>query len=432
MASLIKYGNGLRRIEFTMTPNGPRQIIRLGRMQAKPAKSFLARVEAIIGDKLANRPHDPETSAWLAGHDETTLAKLRRVGLADGVGLANETLGDFLDRYFATMTAKESTRTFYGHTRRNLETFFGRSRPIRDIRPADADAWRASLVENEKLSAATVARRVIAARTMWRKAMRWRLTSENPFEGVKAGHQANESRKRFVSKEEIGKVLDSAPDAQWRAVIALARYGGLRTPSETFALRWGDINWERGTILVSCPKLAHNEAFASRVVPLFPELQEPLLALFEQAEPGTEYVIDRSRFGSGNLRTQFTKIIKAAGLKPWPRLFHNLRASRESELMREYDLATVCKWIGNSPAIAARHYATSIDLNADFRRAAGMDGDEAQQKAQQSASVRRKQRESAATRSDAQVHDTSRVGKRKQQPATAGTGDKWAAPDSNQ
>lgn len=39
--------------------------------------------------------------------------------------------------------------------------------------------------------------------------------------------------------------------------------------------------------------------------------------------------------------------------------------------MREYDLATVCKWIGNSPAVAAKHYAMSIDLDSDFKRAAG-------------------------------------------------------------
>ena len=64
--------------------------------------------------------------------------------------------------------------------------------------------------------------------------------------------------------------------------------------------------------------------------------------------------------------------------------FKCLRAGRESELMREYDLATVCKWIGNSPAVWARHYATSIDLNADFQRAAGV-GNQAQQKARQSA-----------------------------------------------
>jgi hypothetical protein len=31
--------------------------------------------------------------------------------------------------------------------------------------------------------------------------------------------------------------------------------------------------------------------------------------------------------------------------------------------MREYDLATVCKWIGNSPAVAIKHYASSVDLS---------------------------------------------------------------------
>jgi hypothetical protein len=59
-----------------------------------------------------------------------------------------------------------------------------------------------------------------------------------------------------------------------------------------------------------------------------------------------------------NLRTQFEGIIKRAGATAWPKLFHNLKASRETELMREYDLATVCKWIGNSPTVAPKHYVT--------------------------------------------------------------------------
>jgi hypothetical protein len=52
--------------------------------------------------------------------------------------------------------------------------------------------------------------------------------------------------------------------------------------------------------------------------------------------------------------------------------------------MREYELATVCKWIGDSPAVAAKHYAMSVDLNADFAKAVGP-RTEAQQKAQQTA-----------------------------------------------
>jgi len=428
MASLVTYRNGLRRIEFALTPNEKRRVIRLGRVTAKAAQSFKARIEAVIADKLQNRPHDAETAKWLGGLDETMLAKLRAVGLADGVGLAQATLGAFLERYFETLSVKPGTRTAYGHVRRNLEVYFGKGRALRDITPADADAWRAWLVNDEELSPATVARRVIAARQIWRKAVRWMLAAENPFDGVRGGLQANESRKRFVPCEDIDAVIAEAPDAEWRAIIALARYGGLRTPSETFALRWGDIDWDRGTISVTCPKLAHNENFASRVIPLFPELREPLLALFDEAEPGTEYVIARHRPGCANLRTHFKRIIKWAGLKPWPRLFHNLRASRETELMREYDLATVCRWIGNSPAVAARHYATSIDLDADFRRAAGLGPIEAQQKAQQSASADDEQRMSGGTAdpvkqgSDTCGHACA---------SAAGTGD-WARLDSNQ
>src|SRR5688500_20300363 len=80
------------------------------------------------------------------------------------------------------------------------------------------------------------------------------------------------------------------------------------------------------------------------------------------------------------------------GFGHW-RSFKCLRAGRESELMREYDLATVCKRIGNSPAVAAKHYATSIALNSDFRRATGLDtlatGPEAQQSADGEACQRR-------------------------------------------
>ena len=47
------------------------------------------------------------------------LGRLRELGLAEGVGLAHVTLGDFLTRIFATMTVEPGTRLFYGHTRKN-------------------------------------------------------------------------------------------------------------------------------------------------------------------------------------------------------------------------------------------------------------------------------------------------------------------------
>jgi integrase len=400
MASIVTYSGGLRRIEFSMTPNGPRKLIRLGRMRRKAAESVNAMIEAIIGDKLACRPHDAETSKWLGELDEKMLAKLRAVGLAEGVGLTQTTLGGFMVKFFDNLTGKPATRISYGNVRRNLEGFFGPTRLLTSITLADADAWRKWMVEHEetdansmkkvkRLSIPTVSRRVIAVRTMFRTAIRWNLLRDNPFEGVKTGQQTNEKRKAFVSSEDVEQVMRQTPDAEWKLIIALARYGGLRCPSEHYALRWGDVDWENSRMTVHAPKTEHHEGQGARSVPIFSELRPHLMAAFEQAEAGTEYVIARHRLGCMNLRQQMERFIRRAGVKQWPKLFHNLRASRETELMRKYDLATVCKWIGNSPAVAAKHYATSVDLSGDFRRAAGIDAEtntnKAQQKAQQTA-----------------------------------------------
>ena len=39
------------------------------------------------------------------------------------------------------------------------------------------------------------------------------------------------------------KVIDAATDPQWKLLIALGRFGGLRIPSEALALSWGDVDF---------------------------------------------------------------------------------------------------------------------------------------------------------------------------------------------
>jgi integrase len=431
MASISCYGGGLKRIDFFLVPNGPRKFLRLGRVSKKRAESWQTTIEQIIADRQANRPHDSELSTWLGGLDESMLKRLRKLGLVDaGVGLAQTTLGEFLQRFEANMPGKAGTKTFYAHTARNLREHFTESRPVRDISTSDADGWRRWLVEHEKLSTATVGRRVVAARTIWRQAMRWRLAAENPFCGVKAGQQINDSRKQFVTLAAIEKVIEQTPDLEWKVIIALARYGGLRTPSETFALRWGDVNWEAGSLHVTCPKLEHT-GHGERTIPLFPELRTHLLNLFHEAPDGAEYVILRQRRDGANLRTHLLRLIERAGLTAWPRLFHNLRASRETELMRNYDLATVCKWIGNSPAIAAQHYAMSTDLNADFQRASGQAQQNAQQKAQQPAVAHDAQQFPNEHETPENAGENEQNNDCGQALETAGKTDQWAIQDSN-
>jgi len=442
MASLINYNDGLRRIEFAWAQNGPVQVVRLGRVNAKTAKSIKGRVEQLIADKQLNRPHDPDTVAWLAGVDEKLLSRLRKVGLADGVGVMQTPLGPFLDRVKRAQQVKPGTATFYGHTRRNLLACFGADRLLSDITEADADAFRAWLADPEKgnLAPATVSRRIIAARTFWTMAVRWKLVSANPFDGVRAGTQQNPGRQYFVAKKTIDQILQACPDFEWRALIGLARYGGLRVPSEALALKWEHINWDNGTMLVHASKTAHHDGKATRLVPLFPELRALLLDAFETAEDGALHVIGRYRDKKQNLRTQFERIIKRAGVNPWPRLWQNLRASRETELMRDYDLATVCRWIGNSPAVAAKHYAMSTDLSADLRRAAGIDAkdqdpkqaqEKAQEKTQETASASSCQALTDALRKRDKPLKNNASDNISPSRTTAVKGVEWAWQDSN-
>ena len=127
-------------------------------------------------------------------------------------------------------------------------------------------------------------------------------------------------------------------------------------PSEALQLRWADIHWDQGRFTVTSSKMEHHEGHETRQVPIFPELLPHLREAFEQAEPGAEFCITRYRDKKVNLRTRLQWIIKRAGLKAWPKLWQNLRSTRETELADEFPAHVAAAWIGNSVAVAMKHY----------------------------------------------------------------------------
>ena len=72
-------------------------------------------------------------------------------------------------------------------------------------------------------------------------------------------------------------------------------------------------------------------------------------------------MITRYRDTNSNLRTQLNRIIRRAGLEPWPKLFQNLRSTRETELAEQFPIHVVCDWIGNSKAVALKNYLQVTD-----------------------------------------------------------------------
>jgi len=371
MASISTDKKGLRRILF-VGADGKRHPIRLGRVPIKTARTIKTHVEALAAAALGGHAPDPETSAWVGSRDSVLYDKLAAVGLVSPREPKPEAqataLGDFLDQYIAGRTdVKPRTRINLDQARRNLLRFFGAERRLDNIAPGDADDFRLDLMG--RLSENTARRHCGRAKQFFRAAHRKRLIRENPFADMKGcGVKANASRFYFITLEEAQSVLDACPDAQWRLLFALSRFGGLRCPSEHLALRWGDVDWARNRITIHSPKTEHHEGGESRQIPLFPELRPYLEQVFEEAEPGTEYVITRYRNDNANLRTQLQRIIHKAGLLPWPKLFQNLRSTRETELAESHPIHVVVCWLGNSQAIAAKHYLQVRD--EDFDRAA--------------------------------------------------------------
>jgi integrase len=174
-------------------------------------------------------------------------------------------------------------------------------------------------------------------------------------------------------------------DPQWRCLIALSRFGALRTPSESLALRWEHVNWSEGRITIMSSKTA-GQGRASRAIPLYPELRPHLLAAFEAAERGAEFVITRYRDSASNLRTQFERLLTRAGLVAWPRLWHNMRASRATELAAEFPSFVAAAWCGHTETIANQHYRMVRD--EDFARATSRGSESGAQVAQNAAQHR--------------------------------------------
>lgn len=364
MASVIKDPGGLKRIQWSVG-GGERKTLRLGNVTQRQADAVRVRIEQLLASKSTG-VLDTEASRWVEGLDDDLHKKLARLGLVPSRERCGATLKGLLDSVWSTLAVKPGTKRTYQQTRDGMETFFGASTALEAFTPLLCDQWKQSMRDAE-LADATVAKRVKTARQFFKQAIRWKMVTENPLVDVKAGATTNRSRMVFVSKEMTQKVLDACPDAEWRLIVTMSRYGGVRIPSEIMPLTWSDVDFEKGLVHITSCKTEGYEGRDRRTLPMFPELRAALMDVYEEAEEGTELVFTKHRLVSGNLRTQMHRIIKRAGMTPWPKPFHNLRSSRQTELTSDFPTHVVCAWLGNSITVAMSHYLQVRD--SDYARA---------------------------------------------------------------
>ena len=194
------------------------------------------------------------------------------------------------------------------------------------------------------------------------------MISRNPFDSRLIPTTAPRSKqKNFLAPDAAQAIMDNLPSAQWRLLLSLARWGGMRVPSEPKALRWEDIDVEKGRINFRSPKTEHHDGGDRRELPIFPELVAPLQDAYELAEPGEPLVLPWLTGISGTaLCKSLIRAIKAAHLKPWPKLWTAIRASRTTELRQHFPGHVVDAWVGHDDAIARKHYTQILDT--DFQK----------------------------------------------------------------
>jgi len=336
-------------------------------------------VEKLVSAQIRNVSPDDDAAWWVSTLSDDFYAKLARTGLVPErkkVGTLVEMMPDIIKEKSIGNTP--ATAEIYGQSARSLYKHFGKDRRVDTITETDAKDFKVWLKQNGKLkntgglAPKTVAKRLQHVFSFFNKMKKKGIISSNPFDGLVDKVPVDERRNLYIKEETILKVMEYAPDAEWRLIIALWRFAGLRAASEVLMLKWSDILWDQERIVVHSPKTEHCGK-GIRIIPFFPHIEECLIAAFEQAPEGAVYVVEKhaplylrgqkervyiSR--QGNIGTMFRKIILRAGIVPWEKLIQNLRASFENDLMSgkygQYSIYVIAKWLGHSVQVMLKHY----------------------------------------------------------------------------
>ncbi len=353
MASVISEPNGHKRIEWVKA-NGRRARVRLGKMHKRQALEINTCIESLIVAQRTGRM-DASTAERVSQLDDTLHGRIARTGLVRP--RESHLLGGWVDTVITAKTndlKPESLRKLKA-TGAKLKAHFGEDTPLRAVSAADTSEWRVEL--GKSLSVASAKTHVGNAKTIFAEAVRREILHKSPFDHLKGGVTATQND-RYVTPEQIARVIDEAPGTEWKLLIGLARYAGLRTPSETSLLTWADVDFDQSRLRVRSPKTERHAGHEQRTVPVCARLLRLLQARFDAAEEGEEQLITIK--GAGSRRRKMVAIIERAGVEPWRDMWQTLRRSCEIEWAQTFPQYAVSRWIGHSISVSGKHYANAI------------------------------------------------------------------------
>ena len=300
MATLERKGKG-HRIKFFV--NGERIQLFLGaKYRPKTANELKETIETLIACRDNHQQPDKRVIAYLETTPPEIRAKLESAGLI--VQTKIRTCGELWNAFEADDRGiKESTKRNYQTVRKRFFMFFKESDPIEKLTKESLQNWKKFLM-NKKYAVASTSNAIAKTKCVLNWATNEKdLFAKSPGNGVKKGSCVNKDRVFFITMVDYEKILAACRTKEQRAILVLARIGGLRIPSEIANLTWADILWDIGRIWIKSPKTENYEGKAGRFVPLWAPIRKELEALFfaEEAD-GKDDRVFRNRTATSNLR----------------------------------------------------------------------------------------------------------------------------------
>ena len=273
---------------------------------------------------------------------EAARKRIEREIAAGTYGRETLTFAAFYERWIAAKekSLKAATLVDYRHTFKNhILPFFAEKR-IDAIKPQDVQEWINSLElaavkqakskkapekkdQPKKLSPSSTAKCFRYFRACIRQAETWGEIEKSPCRGIELP-RINREELQYLQPGEIAALIAECREPE-RTLFTVLAYSGLRL-GEGLALRWRDVDFEMNAIKVERSYSIYNgftepKTYSSRrAVPMFPSLAARLRDFYRlQGNPAPDALLftvnGETPLDKGNVRRQFYKALKAAGLK---------------------------------------------------------------------------------------------------------------------
>jgi len=222
-----------------------------GQIVGRGRRRWLVRVFLGRDRETQRRRYLSRTVHGPVRHAQSYLTKvLRERDLGRRVEGVTVTLDEFLDRWLDTAAKPKlrdkSYESYESLLRRYIRPLLG-ERIMSTITPLDVqDAYQKMI--DRGLSARTVRYTHSVLRSAMRQAIRWRLLLQDPTDGAQLPRLGRREM-RVLTAEQSRIFLSAVLKTHYGPVLAVALTTGMR-PSEYLALKWQDIDWDRGTVSV--------------------------------------------------------------------------------------------------------------------------------------------------------------------------------------